>query len=64
MGERARRAAGHESRTLCREHGGDPSHGAEGAHAVSGPTRPEAREDGRGVPSLERDPYQDEGGEG
>jgi hypothetical protein len=64
MGERARRAAGHESRTLGREHGGDPGHGAEGFHAVSGPTRPEAREDGRGVPSLERDPYQDEGGEG
>ena len=64
MEERARRAAGHESRTLCREHGGEPSHGAEGAHAVSGPTRPEARADGRGVPSLERDPYQDEGGEG
>jgi hypothetical protein len=28
---------------------------------VSGPVRPEAREDGRGVPSQERDPYQDEG---
>jgi hypothetical protein len=64
MEERARRAAGHVSRTLCREHGGDPSHGPEGVHVVSGPARPEAREDGRGVPSLERDPYQDEGGEG
>jgi hypothetical protein len=47
-----------------REHGGDPSHGVEGARAVSGPTRSEAREDDRGVTSLERDPYQDEGGEG
>jgi hypothetical protein len=64
MEERARRVAGHVSRTLGREPGGDPSHPAEGAHAVSGPARPEAREDGRGVPSLERDPYQDEGGEG
>jgi hypothetical protein len=64
MAERARRAAGHVSRTLGREHGGDPSYAAEGAHAVSGPARPEAREDGRGVPCLERDPYQDEGGEG
>jgi len=52
------------SRTLGREHGGDPSHGAEGVHAVSGPTRRQSREEGRGVPSLERDPYQDEGGEG
>jgi hypothetical protein len=64
MGERARRAAGHVSQTLGREHGGDRSHAAEGAHAVSGCARPEVREDGRGVPSLERDPYQDEGGEG
>jgi hypothetical protein len=64
MGERARRAAGHVSWTLGREHGGDPSHGAEEAHALSGPARPEARQDGRGVPSLEHDPYQDEGGEG
>jgi hypothetical protein len=64
MGERARWAAGHVSRTLGREHGGDPRHGAEGAHVVSGPTRLEAREDGRGASSLERDPYQDEGGEG
>jgi hypothetical protein len=65
MGERARRAAGHVSRTLGREHGHDPSHGAKGAHAVSGrPARPVVREDGRSVPSLERDPYQDEGGEG
>ena len=64
MGERARDAAGHVSRTRCREHGGDPSHGVEGARAVSGPTRSEAREDDRGVPSPERDPYQDEGGEG
>ena len=63
MGERARRAAGHVFGTPGRAQGGDPSHGAEGAHAVSGPPRPEAREDGRGVPSLERDPYQDEGGE-
>jgi hypothetical protein len=52
------------SRTLGREHGDDPRHAAEGAHAVSGPARPEAREGGRGVRSLERDPYQDEGGEG
>jgi hypothetical protein len=52
------------SRTLGREHGGDPNRGAEGAHAVSGRARPGAREDGRGVPSLEGDPYQDEGGEG
>lgn len=64
MGERARRAPGHESRTPCREHGGDPGHGAEGLRAASGPTGLEAREDGRGGPSLERDPYQDEGGEG
>jgi hypothetical protein len=64
MGERARRAAGHVSRTLGREHGGDLSPAAEGAHAVSGRARPGARDDGRGVPSLERDPYQDEGGEG
>ena len=63
MGERARRAAGHVPDARP-EHGGDPSHGAEGGHAVSGPTRPESREEGRGVPSLERDPYQDEGGEG
>jgi hypothetical protein len=44
----------------------DPSPGGEGAHAASGrPARPVgAREDGRGVPSLERDPYRDEGGEG
>jgi hypothetical protein len=60
MGERARDAAGH----VHREHGGDPSHGVEGARAMSGPTRSEAREDDRGVPSPERDPYQDEGGEG
>jgi hypothetical protein len=64
MGERARDAAGHVSRTRCREDDGDPSHGAEGARAVSGPTRSEARVDNRGVPSPERDPYQDEGGEG
>jgi hypothetical protein len=64
MGERARRAAGHGSRTPDREHGGDSSHGAGGAHAVRGPVRPEAHEDGRGIPPLERDPYQDEGGEG
>jgi hypothetical protein len=64
MGGRARRAGGHVSRTMGREHGGDPSHGAEEAHALTGPARPEAREDGRGVPSQERDPYQDEGGEG
>ena len=64
MGERARDAAGHGSRMLHREHGGDPSHGFEGARAVSGPVRHEAHEDGRGAPPLERDPYQDEGGEG
>jgi hypothetical protein len=64
MGERARDAAGHGSRTRCREDSGDPSHGVDGARAVSGPTRPEAREDDRGVPVPERDPYQDEGGEG
>ena len=65
MGERARRAAGHGSRTPDREHGDDSSHGAEGAHAVRGPVRPETHEeDGRGIPPLERDPYQDEGGEG
>jgi hypothetical protein len=64
MGERATDAAGHVSRMLHREHGGDPSQGVEGARAVSEPTRSEAREEGRGVPSLERDPYQDEGGEG
>jgi hypothetical protein len=52
------------SRTLGREHGDDPSRAAEGAHAVSGPARPAACEDGRGVPSLGGDPYQDEGGEG
>jgi hypothetical protein len=52
------------SRMPGREHGADPSHAAEGAHAVSGRARPGAREDGHGVPSLERDPYQDEGGEG
>jgi hypothetical protein len=51
-------------RMLDREHGDDPSHAAEGAHVVSGPARPEARDDGRAVRSLERDPYQDEGGEG
>jgi hypothetical protein len=64
MGERARDAAGHVFRTRCREDGGDPSQGVEGARTVSGPPRSEAREDGRGVPSPERDPYQDEGGEG
>ena len=64
MGERARRVAGHVSRTLGREPGGDPGHAAEGAHAVSGRARLEARDDGRGIPSLERDPYRDEGGEG
>jgi hypothetical protein len=64
MGERAKRAADHVSRTPGCEHGGDPSHGAEGLHAASGPSRPEAREDGRSAPSPERDPYQDEGGEG
>jgi len=63
MGERARDAAGHGSRTRCREDGGD-SHGVARARTVSGPTRSEAREDDRGVPSPERDPYQDEGGEG
>ena len=52
------------SRTLSREHGDNPSHAAEGAHAVSRRARPEACEDGRGVPSLGGDPYQDEGGEG
>jgi hypothetical protein len=63
MEERARRAAGHVPRTPDCERGGGPSHSAEGAHAVSGPVRPETREDRRGGPSLERDPYQDEGGE-
>ena len=63
MGERARPAAGHGSRMLHREHGSDPSQGVEEARAVSGPTRSEARQDARGVPSPERDPYQDEGGE-
>jgi hypothetical protein len=52
------------SRTLGREHGDDPSHAAEPAHGVSPLGRAEARDDGRGVRSLERDPYQDEGGEG
>jgi hypothetical protein len=47
------------------EHGGDPNHGAEGANALSGRrARLVARKDGRGVPPLERDPYQDEDGEG
>ena len=55
--------AAHVSRTLGREHG-DFSHAAEGAHAVIGRARPGAPDDGRGVPSLDRDPYQDEGGEG
>jgi hypothetical protein len=64
MEERARDGVGHVSGTRCREDGGDPRHGIEGARAVSGPTRSEAREDDRGVTSLERDPYQDEGGEG
>lgn len=63
MGERARHAAGDVSRTPDCEPGGGPRHGAEGAHAASGPGRPETREDRRGGPSLERDPYQDEGGE-
>ena len=56
MGSRSRVAK-------VREPGGD-RHDVERAHAVSGPTLPEAREDGRGGPALERDPYQDEGGEG
>jgi hypothetical protein len=64
MGERARDGAGHGSRMLHREHSGDRSERVEGARAASGPTRSEAREDDRGVPSPERDPYQDEGGEG
>ena len=64
MGERARPATGHVSRMLHHEHDGDPSQGVEGARAVSRPTRSEARKDDRGVPSPERDPYQDEGGEG
>jgi hypothetical protein len=64
MGERARRAAGHVYRTSGREHGGDPSHAAEGGSRREWCARPEAREDGRGVPSPEHDPYQDEGGEG
>ena len=64
MGERARDAAGHGSGMLHGEHGGDPSQAVEGARAVSAPTRSEAREDDRGVPSPECDPYQDEGGEG
>ena len=51
-------------RTLGREHGDDPSHVAEGTHGVSGPARPAAPDNGRGVRSVERDPYQDEGGEG
>ena len=40
--------------TLGREHGGDLRHAVERAHAVSGPARPEACDDGRGVRSLER----------
>ena len=61
MGERAKRAEGHVSQTL----GGDPSQGAEEAQASSGRSaRRVAREDAPGGPSLERDPYQDEGGEG
>jgi hypothetical protein len=64
MGERVRRAAGHVSMTPGCEPSDGPSYGAEGANAVCGPARPEAREDSRGVTSLERDPYQDEGGEG
>jgi hypothetical protein len=63
MGERARDAARHGP-GCCTVSGGDPSQGVEGARAVTGPTRFEAREDDRGVPSPERDPYQDEGGEG
>ena len=44
---------------------GDPSYGGEGAHVVSEhPAKRVAREDGRGIPTLERDPYRDEGGEG
>ena len=64
MGERPRPEAGDVSRMLHHEHDGDPSHGVEGARAVSGSTRSEAREGDRGVLSPERDPYQDEGGEG
>jgi hypothetical protein len=64
MGERARDGSGQRPRLLHSEQGGDPSQGVEAARAVSGPTRSEAREDDRGVPSAERDLYQDEGGEG
>ena len=52
------------SRTLGLEHGDDPSQAAEEAHAVTGPSRAGARDDGRDARSLERDPYQDDGGEG
>ena len=64
MGEQDRRSAGHVPRALSREHGGGARHAAEGAPAVRGGARREARDDGRGTPSLDRDPYQDEGGEG
>jgi hypothetical protein len=64
MEKRARSAVDDMSRAPCRTHGGDPSHVVEEARAVSGPTRSEAREDDRGVRPPERDPYQDEGGEG
>ena len=65
MGERARDAAGHVSRTRCREHGGDPSHGAEGVHAASAVHAYPRRVRTAAASHLpERDPYQDEGGEG
>ena len=71
MGERTRSATGNLCRTLFRQHGYDHRQAAVGAHAMSRCEVPEAlgpkhqsRESDCGYLTLERDPYQDEGGEG
>ena len=76
MGTRMGSGSGDSSRRLFRERASDASGEGQAAvddHGVSGGTRPEALdhrpsrhdgEGGRGDPTIRRDPYQDEGGEG
>jgi hypothetical protein len=73
MGKRTGSASGNGSRPRFPGHGGEQGPTAVVARAVSGGARPEAldhaprrqsREDDRHDPTLERDLYHDEGGEG
>ena len=67
MGRQARRATDDEPRGLAPEHDGDVAHAAgASARGEAVDHRPwrQGRGADRGDPRLERDPYQDEGGEG